>query len=77
MPEHRGAMLRAYDKPTGREVGTVFMPAPPSGSLMTHILNGKQYIAVAISGRPYRVSTLRAPGRDLGRRSTSTTERLF
>ena len=32
----RGAMLRAYDKNTGQEVGTVFMPAPQSGTPMTY-----------------------------------------
>ena len=53
-PEHpRGAMLRAYDKTTGREVGAVYMPAPQSGSPMTYMVNGKQYIIVAISGGPY------------------------
>jgi quinoprotein glucose dehydrogenase len=49
----RGAMLRAYDKATGREVGAVYMPAPQSGSPMTYMLNGKQYIVVAISGPGY------------------------
>ena len=34
----RGAMLRAYDKATGGEVGTLFMPAPQSGSPMTYML---------------------------------------
>ena len=38
----RGAMLRAYDKATGKEVGAVYMPAPQSGSPMTYILNGQQ-----------------------------------
>src|SRR5260370_22987844 len=28
----RGAMLRAYDKATGREVGALCMPAPQTGS---------------------------------------------
>jgi quinoprotein glucose dehydrogenase len=46
----RGAMLRAYDKATGREVGAVYMPAPQSGSPMTYMHNGKQYIVVAVSG---------------------------
>jgi quinoprotein glucose dehydrogenase len=46
----RGAMLRAYDKATGKDAGAVFMPAPESGSPMTYSLNGKQYITVAISG---------------------------
>jgi quinoprotein glucose dehydrogenase len=43
-------MLRAYDKATGNEVGAVFMPAQQSGSPMTYMLNGKQYIIVAIGG---------------------------
>jgi quinoprotein glucose dehydrogenase len=52
--EHpRGAMLRAYDKNTGKEVGAVYMPAPQSGSPMTYLLNGKQYIVVAVSGGAY------------------------
>jgi len=46
----RGAMLRAYDKSTGQEVGAVYMPAPQSGSPMTYMHNGKQYIVVAVSG---------------------------
>jgi len=53
-PEHqRGAMLRAYDKATGKEVGAVWMPAPQSGSPMTYMVNGKQYIVVAVSGGNY------------------------
>ena len=49
----RGAMLRAYDKATGKEVGAVFMPAQQSGTPMTYALNGKQYIVVAVSGGNY------------------------
>ena len=49
----RGAMLRAYDKTTGKEVGAVFIPAPQSGSPMTYMAKGKQYIVVAVSGGPY------------------------
>jgi quinoprotein glucose dehydrogenase len=53
-PDHpRGAMLRAYDKATGKEVGGILMPAPQSGSPMTYMHNGKQYIIVAISGGAY------------------------
>jgi quinoprotein glucose dehydrogenase len=53
-PDHpRGAMLRAYDKATGKQVGAVFMQAPQSGSPMTYAINGKQYIIVAISGGAY------------------------
>ena len=49
----RGAMLRAYDKATGADVGAVYMPAPQSGSPMTYMLDGRQYIVLAISGGAY------------------------
>jgi quinoprotein glucose dehydrogenase len=50
-PSHpRGAMLRAYDKASGKEVGAIYLPAPQSGSPMTYMVNGKQYIVVAVSG---------------------------
>jgi quinoprotein glucose dehydrogenase len=49
----RGAMLRAYDKATGKEVGAVYMPAPQTGSPMTYMMDGKQYITVSISGPGY------------------------
>jgi glucose dehydrogenase len=50
-PEHpRGAMLRAYDKQTGKQVGAVWMPAPQTGSPMTYSHNGRQYIIVAVGG---------------------------
>jgi len=53
-PEHpRGAMLRAYDQKSGKEVGSVLMPAGQSGSPMTYMVNGKQYIIVAVSGGNY------------------------
>ena len=49
----RGAMLRAYNKATGQEEGAVWMPAPQSGSPMTYMIDGKQYIIVAVSGGSY------------------------
>jgi glucose dehydrogenase len=53
-PEHpRGAMLRAYEKTAGKEVGAIWMAAPQSGSPMTYLADGKQYIVVAISGGNY------------------------
>jgi quinoprotein glucose dehydrogenase len=53
-PDHpRGAMLRAYDKASGRQVGAVLMPAGQSGSPMTYSVNGRQYIIVAVSGGNY------------------------
>jgi len=53
-PQHpRGAMMRAYDKQTGQEVGAVWMPAPVSGSPMTYRAGGRQYIVIAVSGGNY------------------------
>ncbi len=53
-PDHpRGAMMRAYDKQTGAEVGAVWMPAPVSGSPMTYRIGGRQFIVIAVSGGNY------------------------
>jgi quinoprotein glucose dehydrogenase len=49
----RGSMLRAYDKASGREVGAVYLPAPQSGSPMTYMAGGRQYLVLAISGGAY------------------------
>jgi quinoprotein glucose dehydrogenase len=49
----RGAMLRGYDKATGKEVGAVWIPAPQSGSPMTYMTDGRQFIIVAVSGGNY------------------------
>ncbi|MCX7279992.1 MAG: pyrroloquinoline quinone-dependent dehydrogenase, partial [Alphaproteobacteria bacterium] len=54
----RGAMLRAYDKKTGEEKGAVYMPAPQTGSPMTYLLDGRQYIVVAIGGGSYSAELL-------------------
>jgi quinoprotein glucose dehydrogenase len=49
----RGAMLRAYDKATGKDAGAIYMPAPQTGSPMTYMLGGKQYVVLAIGGGNY------------------------
>jgi quinoprotein glucose dehydrogenase len=49
----RGAMMRAYDKATGKEVGAAWMPAAVSGSPMTYMADGRQYIVIAVSGGVY------------------------
>ncbi len=54
----RGAMLRAYDKANGKDVGAVYMPAPESGSPMTYMHNGRQYIVIAVSGGNYSAELL-------------------
>ncbi|MEZ5293408.1 MAG: PQQ-binding-like beta-propeller repeat protein [Vicinamibacterales bacterium] len=47
----RSGMFRAYDKMTGKELGAVPIPGPQTGSPMTYLHNGKQYIVVAVSGQ--------------------------
>jgi quinoprotein glucose dehydrogenase len=52
LPDGRvGAMLRAYDKANGREVGAVYMPMQQTGGPMTYLVNGVQYIVVAVGGQ--------------------------
>ena len=46
----RVALLRAYDKATGADVGVVNMPAKQTGSPMSYMINGRQYIVLAVSG---------------------------
>ncbi|HKT81598.1 MAG TPA: hypothetical protein VJP86_15330, partial [Vicinamibacterales bacterium] len=46
-----GAMLRAYDKQTGKQLGEVLMPNRVSGSPMTYKgADGRQYINIAVYG---------------------------
>jgi quinoprotein glucose dehydrogenase len=54
MPDgKRGAYLRAYDKKTGADAGMIPMPAGQTGSPMTYMLDGKQYIVLAIGAAGY------------------------
>jgi len=48
-----GALLRAYDKATGKDAGAVFMPTGQTGAPMTYMANGNQYIVLAIGGTGY------------------------
>jgi quinoprotein glucose dehydrogenase len=59
-------MLRAYDKATGNEIGAVPMPAGQTGTPMTYMLNGRQYIALAIAGPgfPAELIAFRLPEED-------------
>lgn len=52
-PRGRGAMLRAYNKDTGEQVGEVFLPAPVTGHPMTYAVDGRQFIVVGVSGGNY------------------------
>lgn len=59
----RGALLRAYDKATGDDRGAIVMPAPQTGSPMSYMVNGRQYLTIAIGGGNYsgELVTYRAP----------------
>jgi len=46
----QGALLRAYDKATGKDAGAGPMPAGATGTPMTYMLNGRQYVVLAIGG---------------------------
>jgi len=60
----KGAMLRAYDKKTGKEMGAVNMPAGQTGSPMTYMLNGRQYLVVAVGGNiPAELIAFALPGK--------------
>ena len=46
------ALLRAYDKTTGEDImGEVNMPAKQTGSPMSYMHNGKQYILISVTGQ--------------------------
>ncbi len=46
----RGALLRAYDKQSGADAGSVLMDGAQTGSPMTYMWQGRQYIVVAVAG---------------------------
>jgi len=70
----KAARLRAYDKATGKEVGAVFLDQAQTGSPMTYMVGGRQYIVVASGGFKgaeliaYRLPVPAAPGAGRGGR---------
>ena len=52
-------MFRAYDKATGKIIWEMELPAGTTGAPMTYMLNGKQYIVVAIGSRTCPASSSR------------------
>ena len=56
-----GPRLVARSKETGEELGSVDLPTGAIGTPMTYMVEGKQYIAVAIGGRPPHVIAFRLP----------------
>ena len=51
-------MFRAFDKKTGTIAWEMELPAGTSNAPMTYMVNGKQYIVVAVSGRQIRASSI-------------------
>ena len=43
-------LLRAFDKATGAVVHETDLPLPPAGTPMTYMVNGKQFISIAVGG---------------------------
>lgn len=55
-------LLRAFDKATGDIVHEIDLPLPPSGTPMTYMAGGKQYLAIAVGGGlDSRIVTLALP----------------
>ena len=55
-------LIRAIDKATGQFIHEYELPLPPTGTPMSYMIDGKQYISIAIGGAgDARVVTLSLP----------------
>jgi len=45
-------LLRAIDKSNGNVIHEYELPLPPTGTPMTYMVDGKQYLAIALGGGP-------------------------
>ncbi len=43
-------LLRAFDKASGAVIAEIDLPLPPQGTPMTYMIEGKQYISIAVGG---------------------------
>ncbi|MEQ8313794.1 MAG: pyrroloquinoline quinone-dependent dehydrogenase [Gammaproteobacteria bacterium] len=43
-------LLRAFNKSTGEVISEFELPLPPQGTPMTYMVNGKQYLSIAVGG---------------------------
>lgn len=60
-PRQGTPALVALDKATGNELGRVELPGSPIGVPMTYMAEGKQYIALSISGSPPEIVAIALP----------------
>lgn len=44
------SLIRAFDKANGAIIAEIELPLPPSGTPMTYMVEGKQYISIAVGG---------------------------
>ena len=56
-----GPRLVARSKQTGEELGSVDLPSGAIGTPMTYMVEGKQYIAVAVGGSPPQMIAFALP----------------
>ena len=56
-----GPRLVARSKETGEELGSVDLPTGALGTPMTYLVDGRQYIALTIGGRPPQLIAFRLP----------------
>ncbi|MCY4506798.1 MAG: pyrroloquinoline quinone-dependent dehydrogenase [Acidobacteria bacterium] len=56
-----GPRLVARSKETGEELGSVDLPTGALGTPMTYMVDGRQYIALTIGGRPPQLIAFRLP----------------
>ena len=56
-----GPRLIARDKATGEILGSVDLPSGAIGTPMTYMLDGRQYIALTVGGRPPRLVAFALP----------------
>jgi glucose dehydrogenase len=49
---NNGPRLVARDKATGQELASVDLPGVAIGTPMTYMIDGRQYIALTVSGEP-------------------------
>ncbi len=46
----RHSVLRAFDKATGEVIHEIDLPAPPSATPMSYMVNDRQYVALTLGG---------------------------
>jgi thiol-disulfide isomerase/thioredoxin len=55
-----GSVLKAYDKSNGKVIANVDLPAAPSGTPMTYLAGGKQFVVVATNAGTLVAFSLRS-----------------